>query len=258
MRVTRNILLCVTAITLALYVLRCLLPADGSAHEVPPDRVCERHLKGIGKALLKYREEHGSFPPAVLCDSSGHKASWRLLLSSDVIHTCFNLSVLEQTKATDSLKGYHFDETWDSKNNLLWAENNRALELLWRVFFCPIEIEYDQENGLCPNAVRDIERGKDPFAARYITYLMLVRPDPDASLPDDAVIVVESLGCGVRVQEPRDIALDELLRAESPFGVGRLNSRHSNVVKALRADGKVIDIPKDIGKEELKKLLRGT
>ena len=58
----------------------------------------------------------------------------------------------------------------------------------------------------------------------YVTYLMLVRSDSNAALPDDAVIVVESLGCGVRVQEPKDIALDELLKAKSPFGVG--NSTH--------------------------------
>ena len=47
------------------------------------------------------------------------------------------------------------------------------------------------------------------------------------------------------------------MRADSPFGVGRLNSRHAKVVKALRADGKVIDIPKDIAKADLRKLLLG-
>jgi hypothetical protein len=169
-----------------------------------------------------------------------------------------HLSKQEQKEATDALGCYHLDEPWDSEKNLRWAEGNPGLYLLWGMFFCPIEVEYDQQIGLYPNVDRAIERGEDPFAAHYITYLMLVRPDPTTTLPDDAVIVVESLGCGIRVQEPRDICLDDLLKSDCPFGIGRLNSAHPEVVKALRADGKVIDIPKDINKGRLRKLLLGS
>jgi hypothetical protein len=242
---------------LLLCVLSCR-PVSRIGTEVPPERPCERHLTSIGRALSQYKAKHGLLPPPVISDSGGNKASWRMVISSDMIRMCFSLSKQEEKQAVDALEGYHLDEPWDSKKNLQWAEKNPGLELLWRLFFCPTEIEYDQQIGLCPNAGRAIERGENPFAAHYISYLMLVRSDPNTVLPDDAVIVVESLGCGVRVQEPRDILLDELLRAESPFGIGKLNSLHPNVVKALRVDGKVIDISKDIDKEDLRKLLNGT
>jgi hypothetical protein len=91
---------------------------------------------------------------------------------------------------------------------------------------------------------------------------MLKRPGAgDGSidaLPSDAVIVVESAQCGVRWAEPRDLPWDELWKGDSPFGKGKLNSLHPDVVKALQADGKVIDIPKTIGKDELRGLLNGS
>ena len=242
---------------LLLFIAYMTTPSK-TAKEVPPEIICEQHLEQIGKVLLQYRNKHGSLPPAVFVDPNGNKTSWRVALSSEMIRTGYrHLPKQRQEEAIDALKGYNFDERWDSTKNLLWAEDNVGLELLWVLFNCPLEVGYDQEIGLYPNVDRAIELGQNPFAAHYITYLMLVRPDLSSVLPDDAVIVVESLGCGVRLQEPKDIELEELLKAESPFGVGKLNSLHPKVVKAIRADGKVIDIPKDIGKDSLRKLLQG-
>jgi hypothetical protein len=96
---------------------------------------------------------------------------------------------------------------------------------------------------------------------------MLVRPDSAAldknsgdaaPLPDDAVLIVESVGCRIEYGEPRDLRIEALFEGDSAFGVGKLNSLHPRVVRALRVDGKVIDIPKNISREDLRKLLEGT
>jgi len=180
-----------------------------------------------------------------------------IVLAPYIVSKAYILSTEQEREAIASLKGYHYNEPWSSPKNQQWAKNNPGLEIVWMRFICPTEIEYDQQIGLCPNADRAIKLGQNPFAAHYITYLMLVHPDSSLPLPDDAVIVVESLGCGVRFQEPKDISLDDLLKEDSPFGLGKLNSLHPNVVKALRVDGEVIDIPKNITKEDLRKLLQG-
>jgi hypothetical protein len=91
---------------------------------------------------------------------------------------------------------------------------------------------------------------------------MLKRPETRIGAVDsanpNAVIIVESAYCCVKWAEPRDLLWEDLWKDDSPFGKGKLNSVHPGVVKALRADGTVIDIPKDIGKTELELLLNGT
>ena len=79
-----------------------------------------------------------------------------------------------------------------------------------------------------------------------------------AILAPDAVLIVESADCGVEFAEPRDLHWEDLWTGDSPFGKGKLNSHHPNVVNALRADGRVIEIPKDISTGDLRKLLLGT
>ena len=54
-----------------------------------------------------------------------------------------------------------------------------------------------------------------------------------ASLPDEAVLIVESEGCHTQYGEPKDLDLEDLFKGPSPFGIGKLNSLHPGVVKAL-------------------------
>ncbi|MHC4178217.1 MAG: hypothetical protein ACYSWU_11965 [Planctomycetota bacterium] len=77
-------------------------------------------------------------------------------------------------------------------------------------------------------------------------------------MPPDAVLIVECAKSGIKHAEPRDLHWETLWEGDSPFGKGKLNSFHPNVVKALRVDGKVIDISKNISKERLRELLMGT
>jgi len=136
-------------------------------------------------------------------------------------------------------------ESWDSPHNL-----GALPEFGTQIHFS------------CPAEVR---RGPAPFP--FTSYLMLVRSPassaekrsaPASSLPPDAVLIVESADCGIKFAEPRDLPWETLWEGASPFGKGKLNSFHPRVVKALRGDGKVIDIPKSIDKQDLQKLLMGT
>ncbi len=137
-----------------------------------------------------------------------------------------------------------------------WAGENARSFI--RGYLCPGEIEYDGNYSI-------------PYDERYTSYLMLDRSKKTENqsndiLPDDAIIVVESLGSGILWHEPRDVSLDKLLESESPFGLGRLNATHpldkeipmkKKFIMALRADGKVIHIPVTIDKTALTKLLLG-
>jgi hypothetical protein len=137
---------------------------------------------------------------------------------------------------------YRFDEPWDSDHNRTCV----LTSTLPSYYTCPLESNLAEY----------------PFA----TYVMLVRPvlpsaegnvAPGSPLPEDAVIVVESANCAIECGEPRDLDWNILWQGDSPFGLGKLNSFHTGIVKAIRLDGKVIDIPKDISNAELRQLLNG-
>jgi hypothetical protein len=138
---------------------------------------------------------------------------------------------------------YRFDLPWDS-------QHNRDAVLLFDTRRCRLRPLFT-----CRSESR---RSDYPFTS----YLMLVRPADENGtarpLAPDAVLVVESARCGIKHAEPEDISWESIWEGPTPFGIGKLNSMHPRVVKALRVDGKVIDIPKNIGKRELLKLLNGS
>ncbi|MGL6194380.1 MAG: hypothetical protein ACRC2T_06110 [Thermoguttaceae bacterium] len=88
------------------------------------------------------------------------------------------------------------------------------------------------------------------------SFLMLTRGDTlMKDLPDEAVVVVESVDCGIHWMEPKDLDIETLQNAESPFGIGKLNSYHDGYVYALRKNGEVIKINKDLPKEKVLAIL---
>jgi hypothetical protein len=217
----------------AIGCLCCLLGFSGCqrpGRQASPETSCQWNLGYLGKGIAGYRSVHGELPQ-VFVGPEGYKHSWRTLVVPYVFP--------EQSATT-----YHFDQPWDSQNNR--EALSRFLD--FSVHRCPL----------------DPSPAGHPF---FTSYLMLVRPPVKDSatgemraaiLATDAVLVVESVDCGVQFAEPRDLPWEDLWKDDSPFGKGKLNSLHPRVVKALRADGKVIDIPKDITKEGLRKLLTGT
>jgi len=210
-----------SAVILAGIVL--FLPADSTSRETPHDEVCRMWLGYLGGAIERYRHDKSHLP----CDikgSAGLMESWRLQVMP--YHHLWELL------------DYRPEEPWDSPHNRKEAEQRGPFMYQCRVKWSSAE---------------------RPFTS----YLMLIRPDREGpngamSLPADAVLVVESVGCEIGCFEPRDLQWDDLWRGDSPFGVGKLNSRHPNYVRALRVDGEVIEIPKDIDSESLRKLLNGS
>jgi len=162
----------------------------------------------------------------------------------DFCQSCWRAVIAPYVFPEQGVTSYRLDQSWQSENN----RKGLLSFLVFSVHRCPLD----------PTPVGH------PF---FTSYLMLVRsPVKDSetgamkapTLATDAVLIVESVDCGVQFAEPRDLSWDDLWKGDSPFGKGKLNSFHPKVVKALRVDGKVIDIPKDISKEELRKLLNGT
>lgn len=198
----------------------------------PPEEACERYLRDIGDAIAQYTKIHGALP-AVVSGPNASEHSWRMAIMPYLDRS--DLGKLD----------YRMYERWDSPHN-----RDALVER-------PIQFYFS-----CP-----AERRNGPFPYPFTSYLMLVRGPGTPSerdevtvpiLPPDAVLIVESACCAIPFAEPRDLAWDDLWKGPSPFGKGMLNSLHPTVVKALRADGKVIDIPKDINGRDLQKLLAGT
>ncbi|NQU23070.1 MAG: DUF1559 domain-containing protein [Candidatus Nealsonbacteria bacterium] len=215
-----------------LYGLLCLNGCHRGAKEASPEVSCHWNLELLGKGVTGYRSAHGELPQ-VSIGPKGDEHSWRVLVVPCVFP--------EQSGITSS---YRLDQPWDS-------EDNR--DALWP--------------GFLENFVHSCPLDPSPTEDRFFTsYLMLVRPSvrdsetgemKAASLAPDAVLVVESVNCGIEFAEPRDLPWDDLWEGDSPFGKAKLNSLHRDVVMALRVDGKVIEIPKDITKKDLRKLLSG-
>jgi hypothetical protein len=204
--------------------------ATCAVREATPDQSCKSRLVVLGKAIVEYRAEHGELPQT-LTGPKGDRHSWRALVAPT------RLAWTDHGKMD-----YRLDEPWDS------ARNREAVSK-----FAQHTLGYT-----CP-----LENRKDDY--RFVSYVMLVRPAKEqnaeraveTALPDAAVLIVESANCGIEYFEPKDLDWDSLWIGDSPFGPGKLNALHPTVVRAIRVDGKVIDIPKEIGKDELKKLLNG-
>jgi len=197
----------------------------GGTPEMPPEERCRMFLHGLGTAMLRYEREHGSLPASVLRDGSRQTYSWRLAL----------VPFMDLEPSSERpLASFRFDEAWDSVRNSRWADE----QVLYRVHF------------QCSAEAKDA-------SYEFTSYLMLVGKNGEPLHGTKAVIVIESAHCGVKWLEPRDCVEETLWTGDSPFGPGRLNSDHPRVVHALRADGKVIEIPKNSTTAAVKRFLHG-
>jgi hypothetical protein len=215
------------------WMLMCMTGCapDHVGREVSPDRFCTIKMELLGKAIKDYRLKHGDVPQVM--SGSGGIYSWRVLLAP---------YMLAHTDHQENID-YRFNEAWDSPHNRKTFRNSWLLGSLT----CPLE-----------NPLGDYP---------YVSYVMLVRPKAStpatehsekASLSSKAILIVESVQCGIEYTEPKDLDWNTLWKDDSPFGLGKLHSLHSSVVKAIRADGEVIEIPKSISKDNLRKLLNGS
>jgi hypothetical protein len=212
-------LICCAFVAMLLFALTIKCDS-GESPEIPPDKGCEYHLRDIGTAIAKYHRIHKDLP-AVVLGPDGLQHSWRALIAPYILERYWEID-------------YRINESWDSPHNRKTLSN------------------FNLQYSFCCASDR---HGSYPYP--YTSYLMLVRPAKMYPLPSDAILIVESAKSGIKYAEPRDLLWEDLWKGDSPFGIGKLYSLHPKVVKALRVDGKVIDIPKDIDNDSLRKLLQG-
>jgi hypothetical protein len=226
--IMRLLMVTITAVAVVGVLYYLLHPVSCGVAEMPPDGECDRRLDVIAQAIACYRNEEGPLPQ-VLAEPNGLNRSWRTLLAPYL------------SKGRSHNFDYRSDEPWNSPHNRLQFRTWVPCR-----YTCPLEAnsaDYPFASYVMLKRMKSSEREKD------------VRKD--TQLADDAVLIVESADCQIEPGEPRDVDIESLFKGDSPFGIGRLNSLHPKVVKAMRTDGRVIDIPKDISKEDLRKLLQG-
>ncbi|MDA7980679.1 MAG: DUF1559 domain-containing protein [Pirellulales bacterium] len=198
-------------------------PPTSTAREVPVS--CESNLEGIARAIHCYQTTHGELPPHEVLHN-GHKHGWRAAIADFLTG-----------ESSVWKSGYDFGASWDS-------DSNRSSMRSFSPFF-----NCTEENTA--------------LGYPYTSFVMLLRRSADNTfispneLRPKAVLIVESSDSRIETGEPRDLKVADLFDGNGPFGPGRLNSRHEYHVNAMCVDGSVINIPKTISENELKKLLAG-
>ena len=232
LNVTPAVVCCVLllATIIGLVVNMYLSPAISSARQLVGSAACEASLEGVARAIRRYRTTHGALPEHEVL-RNGHKHSWRAALA--------DFFFPDNPQASQGLQGgYDFGAPWNSDSN---RSSLRAVSSLFNCIEENTSLDYP-----------------------YTSFVMLLRRSADGNtfispnaLPPKAVLVIESIDSGIETGEPRDIEIADLFDGNGPFGPGRLNSRHEHHVNAMCVDGSVINIPKNISEDELKKLLAG-
>jgi hypothetical protein len=203
---------------------------NGAGKEVPPDVIANKRLQRLANAFSEYVKANRSLPRPVYAGTDGIKCSWRF-------------SILKYVTSCDdgvqsSLKDYVQGEEWDSSKNREWT-------MLHQFFL--VKLFYTSGETIC--------EGDSDYPCT--SFVMLVHDRPLDDLPEDAVIVVESLSCGIHCLEPKDLDFGKLADSNCPFGKGLLNSNY-NSVRAMTKGLRIIDIPKTLPKESVLKLLEGS
>ena len=188
---------------------------------------CINNLSQIGKALLLYEADHGTFPPLYTTDDHRQPlVSWRAL-------------ILPYLEGRDIYEACHFDEPWDSPANAMVSR----VDL--RFFRCPSD----------PNS-RPAET----------SYLAVVGPgtvwsaDAPVGLDDientsQTILLVEVYNSGISWMEPRDLSLQDAQRGINATPGPSISSGHPGRAVILFADGHVMAVDETMTLSELKDLL---
>lgn len=200
---------------------------------------CRINLRHIGLALHNYASNAGRFPDSATSDDAP-PASWRV-----VLRAYFDASPVP----TD----YHFDQPWDSEENLPVA----------RQHYLPMQ---------CPAAYPS----EDDLGRRYAGYAAIIGPNtlfPEGRGRKPAevthglsqtIAVVEACGKQIVWTEPRDIELaDETLGVNLPGPApgsltGLVTSWHKEGAHVLLADGSVKLLSNKTSPDVLQKMLKAT
>ncbi len=217
-----------TAATAGLLLVLSLLagPMFQAARTQQNRRTCSANLRQIGKALLRYDQEHGSLPPAVVTDAQGTPLySWRVLILP-------YLGAKEQAL----YRQFQLDQPWNS------PANSRLLKQMPAVFHCP----GDDAANADETSYVVIAGPSTPFPAGRQFSLNQIRDGAYAT-----ILVVETANTGIAWTEPRDLN-DKQLSFQIGLDIG---GNHEGGMNALFADGNVRFLPDSLSSEEVAELV---
>ena len=216
-------------------ILALLLPAVNAAREAARRCQCNNHMKQIALAMHNYAQANKCFPPAYVADKNGKPLySWRVLL-------------LPYLEGSAIAKQFHYDEPWDSPNNLKFSQRSFHPEDDCMVFQCPTA------NHLEGDCTTD--------------YMMVVGPHtisdgPHSRKPDEitdglsnTIMIVEVADSGVNWAEPKDLEFDKIdfkINGQKKPGIG---SHHANGCMVALCDASVCFVTSSVAPEKVEALL---
>ena len=219
----KKIVLAFSIVALLLFFVYLFLPNKSDAPEVNPNTVCRRHMSHIHGFMVDYHKKNG-VPLTSVVQDGDRLLSWRYVMAKEMI-----------TSSPYSSSWYHWDavEPWNDTYNME--------EIAFFSFCCYVETNTSKQRKVSDTS-----------------YLMLLHSEENVSdLPARAVIVVESADCGIHWMEPKDISIETLRKADSPFGQGLLNSYHDDYVNVLCKNGNIVRISKKYSKDKVIAILEG-
>ena len=211
---------------LAMLTAGLLLPFTAGPRIYSYQNHCRNALRQLGIALLSYRDQHGTFPPAYIADANGKPLySWRVLL----------LPYLDNSPLAHR---FHWDEPWDGSNN----------------------------GPISATAVFEYHCPSDAHAPTTTNYVAVIGPNtawPGArrrSISEfkdlsKTILLVEVADSGINWAEPRDLSVAQAIAGvNGKKGLG-ISSHHAGGANVLFADGHVEFIEADIVAEKLAAML---
>ncbi len=192
-------------------VILFLRPAVATFGETAQRRQCEDRLKEIALAMQAYHDDHGTYPPAYIPDSSGKPMhSWRVLL----------LPYLDYEWLYEM---YNFREPWDSEQNLSVAQQ------MPHVYGCPADpdaIAIGETNYMVIVGPETMFPGAQPMKLSQIS---------DGSA--NTILVVETPLTGATWTEPKDIDATQMMFQVNGSLGREIGSMHPGGAYVVTADG---------------------
>ncbi len=218
----------VGAVICSVILAALLIPTFSTSREQAKNLVSEGNLQQIGLALMKYRMQHGEYPPAYVAGTDGKPLySWRVLM----------LPYMDQEALYQK-----FDKTkaWDSPENK--PISDLALDLFQN-----------------PN-----EESKGTSLTDYVAAVgdeTLFVPPPqkvvdDMNVSPSTIAVGEIAHSKIHWAEPRDLDVSTMsMKLKDPAGTGFSNSSGRKTVNVALADARVLSLHADIDPRTLRELL---
>jgi hypothetical protein len=199
---------------------------------------CKHKLKSIGLTLLNYHANHGTFPPAYLCDKAGKPInSWRA-----EVFPSFAYNFRPGRDDYAGGPGYDYAEPWNGpKNAKMNLDKDR-----WS------EIQCRSQDHVSEPAITD-------YVAVVGPNTMWAGCEPVSAAADgsdkDKILLIEVINSDIVWMEPQDLTLQQALDNIQPKkGIG-IGSHHRDGIHYFTVGGEVKTLDPNIDRESLRKLL---